>query len=79
METFIIFLLIYCLSTYGTYKYIQTSHSKNGEFAILDTEFSDVFFTFAPFINIAPAIAYYFKICSKEEKRNYNKFFKIEK
>lgn len=75
MITIIILIVIYLLSAYGHYKWIQEAYySKNRCFTISKPNTSDLFSTFLPIINTISCIALWLFISPYKDKETH--FFK---
>lgn len=76
----IISVLVYVLSVFGSYKYIQVSYSQGGQWSNIHPDLGDVFVTFCPFVNSVIALGW---IDGRPErnkrKRNLNGFYKVKK
>jgi hypothetical protein len=84
-------IIIYIISIYGSYKFIQIAHSKNGTWDGLNPNILDLFMTFIPIFNIIFSIMYLFGLCYEEGhikrkrinlsrfKIDLSKFYKVSK
>ncbi len=76
----LIVLAIYFLSIWGSYTFVQKAFSKNGRWSMIHTDRMDLFVMFCPGVNTICAIDF-LRGGWKEpsEKKNFDKFFKVEK
>ena len=80
--TALILISIYALSTLRNHRWVKKAYSKDGRWAILDTNMMDLFVVFMPFVNTVAAIMCLFNSPyhkGYKKPRNYNKLFNIEK
>jgi hypothetical protein len=79
--TIISLVVLYCLSSYGQYRYIRIAHSKGGIWENVTPNGIDVFVTFFPIINTIVLIICY--LSSSPSKKLVSKgimeFFNIKK
>jgi hypothetical protein len=76
----IIGIVIYLLSTFGMWKYVNLLYSKKGKWCRDEPDFVDIFLTVVPVVNTASLFNWFTFYPLVEEKKpfNYNKFFKIK-
>lgn len=82
ITTIIIFLVIYLLSAFGWYKFIQLAHyHPKGRWQALEPDGHDIFLIFCPIINTCLCIySWTFESWKKEEYRDKTtNFFKPKK
>lgn len=74
----ITFYLIPCVISYN---YTRIAHSKGGIYEKVNPGAPDLFFTFAPFFNLAPAISWISKSPLKRDNAGgrFNSFFNVKK
>jgi hypothetical protein len=79
MLILLLVLIVYVVSCYGSYKYIQIAHSKDGRWSNLSTDAEDVIFVFLPIVNTLNTVGYLFGECyrNNDKKANFNEFFKV--
>jgi hypothetical protein len=81
----IVLLIIYAVSVYGSYKYMQIAHSKNGIWGRLEPDFSCLFMTVMPIFNSVFSILYLFGDCyrykpnAERKSVDLSKFYKVSK
>jgi hypothetical protein len=74
MITLTTVLLVYIVSTYGTYEYIQKSHyHEEGQWNRITPDSIDVLIMIAPFVNSWFSIEYMLGLWRREQ---HNNFFK---
>jgi hypothetical protein len=76
----IVAIIVYLLSTYKVYKFIQIAHSIGGRWHGLNTGLYDLFMTVMPGLNTMFAIITFFtRVKEYEEQFTANKLFNIKK
>ena len=72
-------ILIYAISTFGIWKFIQIAHSPGGRWSNTSPGNEDLFMTFFPVINTISCFWFIFSGARRKDPDHYNKFFKIKK
>jgi hypothetical protein len=80
----LIMIVIYVTSVYGTYKFCQTSYSKNGQWSSINPDLLDLFMTLMPVINTILSFMYLLGFCYekghiKRKEIDLSKFYKVIK
>lgn len=73
----LVVILVYAISVYASYKFIQASHSKDGRWSNLKPDGSDLFVTITPILNTFFFIIAWVFMGAKKEK-DLSKFFKTK-
>jgi hypothetical protein len=76
----LILIIIYIVSVYGSYKFIQIAHSKGGIWEVLNPNLLDIFMTIMPFFNTGFSIMYLLGYCYeighiKRKKLDLSRFY----
>ena len=84
MIVIVLVVLIYGLSVFGMYKYVQKLYSKNGIYDDANVNGFDLFMCICPMVNTSVCILAWIFICPTRNSINkkevdYNKIFKIKK
>lgn len=81
----ILAIIIYLVSCYAMYKFIQIAYSKEGRWSNIGPDGSDLIFCFMPLLNTATAIISWIFFNPRRQKEtvkkeiNLIKFFRIKK
>jgi len=73
----LIYIGVYLISCFCSYRYIQIAYGKNGRFSTEATGIADFFDCFCPFINTFNSFAWLFN--GPYESHNWNNFFRVKK
>jgi hypothetical protein len=77
MKKIVVFAVVYLLSAFASYKWVQAAYSKGGIFEILDPKGGAVLITVFPVYNTVSAI-YLWVFEPPYADRNFNRFFNIK-
>lgn len=72
-------ILIYTLSAFGMWKFLQIAYSTGGRWSNIEPTSADVFVTFCPVLNTVGCFWFMFSGARRKDPTHYNKFFKIKK
>jgi hypothetical protein len=75
----LILILIYALSAFGMWKFIQIAYSSEGRWSNIVPTSADIFVTFCPVMNTFGCFWFIFSGARRKDPDHYYKFFKVKR